>query len=377
MPLGAFLSGGVDSSAVVAAMARAYGKDPVSTTTIGFSDKRYDEVEYARLVASRYRTDHKEFVVSPDAMEIIEDLIWHFDEPFADSSAIPTYYVSKLTRKRVTVALSGDGGDEVFAGYIRRYHGIKVEEEVRRRLPNLIRQGVITPISRVYPKWDFLPRPLRLKNFLTGISQSFERAYFRTMSFYFTPEMKRRFYRKGFSRALADFDAFEVLGQHFKKVRTQDPVTKAQYVDIMTYLPEDILVKVDRMSMANSLEVRAPILDHKVIELAATLPSKLKLSGNESKYIFKKMNEHALPREILYRNKQGFCIPLAPWLKNELRDLLCDTLFSPNSEISNYLDMTRVEALWKRHTRGIEDCSAPLWNMMMFELWARRFLRSS
>ncbi|NIA09610.1 MAG: asparagine synthase (glutamine-hydrolyzing), partial [Nitrospiraceae bacterium] len=376
VPLGAFLSGGVDSSAVVAAMARIKGSEPVRTTTIGFSDKRYDEMEFARLVARAYKTDHEEYVVQPNVLEIIDKIVWYLDEPFADSSAIPTYYVSKMTRQRVTVALSGDGGDENFAGYVQRYRGIYREQQVRNGIPQNLRKRLLGPISRIYPKWDFLPRPLRLKNFLMAISSSFEDAYVRTMSFYFTPEMKKRLYRDEFFQRTEGFDASEVLLPHLRQVQGLDPVSRAQYTDIMTYLPEDILVKVDRMSMANSLEVRSPILDHRLMEFVARLPWWLKLRGTESKYIFKKMNEKKLPNEILYRKKQGFCVPLAPWLRNDIRDFARDILFAPNSILRDHFDITYVKDLWKRHQQGWQDCSAPLWGLIMLELWHRRVVDS-
>ena len=209
---------------------------------------------------------------------------------------------------------------------------------------------------------------------LQSISNSYEQAYFRIMSFYFTPEAKGMLYSDDFKAAVKDFDAFEILARYFREINTSDPVTRAQYVDIMTYLPEDILVKVDRMSMANSLEVRAPILDHKLMELVATFPSSLKLRGSEAKYIFKKMNETSLPREILYRKKQGFCVPLAPWLRGELRDYTREILFSPTSGIKDYFNVKFVEAMWERHNKGWEDLSAPLWGLIMFELWRRKFI---
>jgi asparagine synthase (glutamine-hydrolysing) len=374
VPLGAFLSGGIDSSAVVAAMARLKGKEPVKTASIGFSVKEFDELKYARKVANLYHTDHTEFVVKPDALEVLDDIVWYLDEPFADSSAIPTYYVSKMTRQRVIVALSGDGGDETFAGYVRRYYMNRLEENIRRGIPRSIRENVLGPISKLYPKWDSLPRPFRIKNFLSNISRSFEEAYFRDMSFYFLPERKKRLYRPEMSIAMKDFNPFDVLGKHFKRNKNTDVTTRAQYVDIMTYLPEDILVKVDRMSMAHSLEVRSPILDHKLIEFVATLPSSYKLRGNEAKYIFKKMNERVLPRDILYRKKQGFCVPLADWLRGELKDFIRETLFSTGSGLRDYFNMEYAMALWKKHLGGKQDYSAPLWGLMMFELWQKRFL---
>ena len=374
VPLGAFLSGGVDSSAVVASMAVLIGKEPVKTATIGFSDKRFDELEHARVVAKQYQTDHTEFVVNPDALEVLEDIVWHLDEPFADASAIPTYYVSKMARQKVTVALSGDGGDETFAGYINRYYMNRLEDSVRRKLPGFLKQNILGPMGEIYPKADFLPRPLRLKRFLSNLSHTFEQAYFRDMSFYFLPEMKEKLYHSDFKSAIKDFNAFDILKDHFKVNQNSDITTRVQYVDIKTYLPEDILVKVDRMSMAHSLEVRAPILDHKLMEYVGSLPSNLKLKGKESKYIFKKMLEDRLPQNILYRKKQGFSIPLASWLRNEMRGFVEETLFSSQNGLSSFFNLQYIKDLWRRHLNGRQDYAYPLWGVMMFSLWKRKFL---
>jgi len=356
VPLGAFLSGGVDSSAVVASMAN-FMNEPVKTASIGFSEKKYDELEYARIVAERYHTDHTEFVVHPNALEVLDKIVWHLDEPFADASAIPTYYVSEMARKKVKVALSGDGGDEIFAGYIQRYQMNRLEGSIRRKIPNLIRKNILGPLSKIYPKADFFPRPLRLKNFLSNVSHSFEEAYFRDMSFYFLPEMKKNLYKPWIQSELTDSNAFDVLGKHFLNNQNPDITTRVQYVDIMTYLPEDILVKVDRMSMAHSLEVRAPILDHKLIEFAGKLPSSIKLKGSNGKYIFKKINEKRLPGKILYRKKQGFCIPLDSWLRMDLRDFANEILFSAGSGLRDYFDMRYVKSLWDGHLSGKQNYS--------------------
>jgi asparagine synthase (glutamine-hydrolysing) len=374
VPLGAFLSGGVDSSAVVASMAGLIGKEPVKTATIGFSDKSFDEIEYARIVAKLYQTDHTEFVVNPDALKVLEDIVWHLDEPFADASAIPTYYVSKMARRKVTVALSGDGGDETFAGYINRYYMNRLEDSIRRKLPGFLKQNILGPMGEIYPKADFLPRPFRLKRFLSNLSHTFEQAYFRDMSFYFLPEMKEKLYRSEFKSAIKDINAFDILRDHFKVNQNPDITSRVQYVDIKTYLPEDILIKVDRMSMAHSLEVRAPILDHKLIEYVGSLPSTLKLKGKESKYIFKKMLEDRLPKNILYRKKQGFSIPLASWLRNELKGFVEETLFLSQNGLSSFFNLKYIEDLWRKHLSGRQNYAYPLWGVMMFSLWKRKFL---
>ncbi len=374
VPLGAFLSGGVDSSAVVASMSLLMGNEPVKTASIGFSEKKFDELVYAQMVAEQYHTDHSEFVVKPDALSVLKKIVWHLDEPFADASAIPTYYVSQMARRKVTVALSGDGGDETFAGYVNRYYMNRVEANIRDRIPESLRRHVLKPLSEIWPQIDTLPRPLRLKKFLSSLSNSFEDAYFRNMSFYFLPEMKKMLYRPELADNVRDFSAYDVLGIHFQKNRNPDVTTRAQYIDIKTYMTEDILVKVDRMSMAHSLEVRSPILDHKLMEFAGRLPSRLKLNGRESKYIFKKMNEKRLDADILYRKKQGFSIPLAAWMRGELKAFAADTLFSSHSVLKDCFHMAYVKELWNRHQGGKQDFATPLWGLMMFGLWHREFV---
>lgn len=373
VPLGAFLSGGVDSSAVVASMAGLLNGQPVKTSCIGFCEEKFNELEFAKIVSDMYRTDHQKAVVKPEALDIINKIVWHFDEPFADSSAIPTWYVSKITRENVTVALSGDGGDEIFAGYAKRYSMNRFEDGIRNKIPSFIRNTLIKGMASVYPRIDALPRPLRLKAFLTNLSLSMEQAYYKDMSFYFTPENKKALYNSDMKKAVNGYSSFSVLEPFFNRNTNPDSVTKAQYIDIKTYMTEDILVKVDRMSMAHSLEVRAPILDHKLMEFAATLPSDLKLNSQESKYILKKMNEKRLPYDILYRKKQGFRVPLAKWLRGGLRDYIHDTLFGPKSGITEYLNSGYIKKLWESHLTGINDHSSQIWNVFMFELWRRQF----
>lgn len=375
VPLGAFLSGGVDSSAVVASMALQGQCGPVKTAAIGFDDRQFNELEFASIVAGRYATDHKEFVVKPEALGILDKIVWHFDEPFADSSAIPTWYVSKMARQQVTVALSGDGGDETFAGYAQRYSMNRFEDGLRRKIPSLLRQSVLGPIASLYPRVDSLPRPLRLKSFLSNLSLPLEQAYFRDMSFYFKQEVKEDLYNADFKEQVSGLNASDVLGRHFRNNHNNDPTTRVQYVDIKSYLPEDILVKVDRMSMAHSLEVRAPILDHKVMEYAARLPSSLKLNGSESKYIFKKMNEERLSGDILYRKKQGFCVPLAAWLRGDLKDLAHEAIFSESIDLRQWFEMDYVAGLWGRHQAGREDNATPLWGLVMLGLWKKMMMQ--
>jgi asparagine synthase (glutamine-hydrolysing) len=372
VPLGAFLSGGVDSTAVVEAMTRL-SDGPVVTTCAGFADETVNERGHARIVADALRTDHHEVLVEAHAADILPRLVWHLDEPFADPSALPTYYVSRAARERVTVALSGDGGDEVFAGYQRRYGINRLESRWRRRLPQWIRSGLLGPIGRVYPKADWLPRPLRARYVLQNLATTFERAYFEDMSI-LRSDRKADLLSAEFRRAVGGYDPFTAFARHFERVRGQDPLNQVLYVDLKTWLPNDILVKVDRMSMASSLEVRAPLLDHKVIEFAAGVPAGLKYRGWTSKYLLKRHLEGRVPREIIHRRKQGFDIPLAAWLRGELRPMAEDLLFAPRALGRGYFQAGALQRTWRAHQQGVRDASRELWACMVLELWHRMFL---
>ncbi|MBU4185791.1 MAG: asparagine synthase (glutamine-hydrolyzing) [Proteobacteria bacterium] len=371
VPLGAFLSGGIDSSVVVAIMSRLI-QDPVVTNSVGFTKREYSELDHARATSKLFATDHHEYMVAPDAVDVVNKLSWHFDEPFADSSSIPTYYVSKMTRQNVTVALSGDGGDENFAGY-RRYYFDRLENSIRSIFPVLFRQHIIGALAKIYPKADWLPRMFRAKTLLTNIAHDPVYGYFNSMS-YFLPEMKDKVLNPEIKRCLMDYDSIEVFRRHYQNAGSDDPLSRAQYVDFKTYLVDDILTKVDRASMANSLEVRVPILDHKFVELVAQIPSNLKLNGKTSKYIFKKAASRLLPDSILNRKKMGFSIPVGEWLKKELRPLVHDTILSKKFEERSLFDTRYVHWLWKQHTSGMRDFTQPLWALLSFELWARKFL---
>jgi asparagine synthase (glutamine-hydrolysing) len=372
VPLGAFLSGGVDSTAVVEAMSRL-SDAPVVTTSVGFAERRFSELPHARAVAEALGTDHHEVMVEPRASAVLPRLVWHLDEPHADSSALPTYYVSRAARERVTVALSGDGGDEVFAGYQRRYGLNRWESRLRRAMPGWARRGLLGPLGRVYPKADWLPRPLRARYFLQNLGTTFERAYFADLSL-FRDEDKRRLVSPDFRRALSGTDPFAGFARHFDRVRGLDALSQLLYVDLKTWLANDILVKVDRMSMACSLEVRAPLLDHKVIEFAATVPPDLKYRGRVSKYLLKRHLDGRVPRAALHRPKQGFEIPVAAWLRGELRPLAEEVVLSARAAGRGYLEPGRARALWDRHQSGIGDHSAQLWALLVLELWHRAFV---
>jgi len=368
VPLGAFLSGGVDSSSIVAMMSRLMDR-PVTTCSIGFSAQEYDESPFARQVAASFKSDHHEDTVEVEALAVIDKLAWHYDEPFADSSAVPTYYVSKIARRLVTVALGGDGGDENFAGY-RRYIFDQMENRMRNLVPAPLRRTVFGPLGRWYPGLAWAPRPLRARATLQSISRSPLEGYFNSISV-FRPDEKARLFTGDFQRQLADYDSLGVLRKHYDEADTTDPLSRIQYVDIKTYLPDDILAKVDRASMAVSLELRAPILDHQFMELAASIPSGLKLQGRNGKYIFKKAMESVLPHDILHRRKQGFAIPLDRWFRNELKDLAYDLVVANNSD--GILDRNYLSMIWKQHQTGRFDRSAYLWTVLMFRKWQQTF----
>jgi asparagine synthase (glutamine-hydrolysing) len=368
-PLGAFLSSGVDSSAVVAMMSRIT-EEPVVTTSIGFAEERYSEVEDARAFAEQIKAAYHERIVKPDALGIIEKLAWHYDEPFADSSAIPTYYVSEAARQFVTVALSGDGGDENFIGY-RRYVFDALENRFRDHAPKTLRQPLFGALASVYPQADWLPQPLRAKATLKNLSLDPAAAYFNSVYGAMANE-RNALLSQNVQSHLNGYDPFEVFLDYYRRPRTDDPMARAQYVDIKTYLADDILTKVDRASMAVSLEVRCPLLDHRLMALAARIPSKLKLRGREGKYIFKRALSTLLPQEILSRPKRGFVAPLSEWLRGELRDFANHALFDPEAH-DGLLDRAVVARLWKEHQSGRRDYARPLWAILMFRMWQKNF----
>jgi asparagine synthase (glutamine-hydrolysing) len=367
VPLGAFLSGGVDSSAVVAAMTKLTGGN-VTTCSIGFDEVEYDEAVYARQIAKQFHTQHHEQIVHASALDVLDKLVWHYDEPFADSSAIPTYYVSKVAREHVTVALGGDGGDEIFAGY-RRYRLDQFENRLRGYLPYGLRRSVFGPLGRHYPALAWAPRFLRGRATFQSLGSTPLEGYFRSMS-YFRPDEKKKLFTPDFRRSLGGYDSLNVFREHYDRADTSDPLSKIQYLDIKTYLTDDILAKVDRASMAVSLEVRAPLLDHKLMETAARIPSQLKLKNGVGKYIFKKSVADVLPRDITERKKQGFAIPLANWFRKDLRDLAEQSLFGAQDGI---LDSDYLRKVWNQHQRGTYDRSMHLWAALMFRKWRETF----
>lgn len=369
VPLGAFLSGGVDSSGVVGLMAGA-SSDPVITNSISFSVAKYNEAEYARQVADLFKTDHHEFHVTPDAIPVIEELAWHYDEPFADSSSVPTYYVSKTARESVTVSLSGDGGDENFAGY-RRYYFDMRENAVRNLVPAPFRRPVFGSLGKLYPKADYLPQIFRGKAFISNVARDPVDAYFFSVSA-MHDDVKQSLLNPEIYSRLGGYKTLDLFRQIYNDAPAVDHLSRIQYLDMKTYLCEDILTKVDRASMAVSLEVRCPILDHVFMEYAARIPSKFKLVGTDGKHIFKKALKKYLPDNILYRKKMGFGVPILEWLRKDLKDYGRGLVL--DGEASNlYLQRSYLEKLWNEHQSGLRNWSTELWIVMMLNLWHKKF----
>ena len=371
VPLGAFLSGGVDSSAVVALMA-GLSNEPVNTCSIAFDDPAFNEAEFAKTVADRYKTNHHVETVASDDFDLIDMLARLYDEPYADSSAIPTYRVCQLARKHVTVALSGDGGDETFGGY-RRYRLHLMEERMRSALPGAIRQPLFRLLGRVYPKADWAPRMFRAKTTFEGMARDSVEAYFHSVSILREP-MRAQLFSSKFKSEIAGYNAQEVFNYHAGRSGTEDPLALIQYLDLKTYLVGDINTKVDRASMAHSLEVREPLMDHEIIEWLATLPSSLKVRGQEGKYLLKKAMGPLLPDDILYRPKMGFAVPLARWFRGPLKERVRQAVLGSRLAETGWFNREYLQHLVDAHQSGARDYSAPLWTLLMFEAFLRNVL---
>ena len=369
VPLGAFLSGGVDSSAVVATMA-GLSDEPVNTCSIGFDVKAYNEAEFAQMVADKYHTRHHVETVKSDDFDLIDTLARLYDEPYADSSAIPTYRVCQLARKHVTVALSGDGGDETFGGY-RRYRLHMMEERMRAALPASVRRPLFGLLGKVYPKADWAPRIFRAKTTFEGMARTSVEAYFHSVSILRGP-MRAQLFSDSFKRELAGYDAIEVFHHHAGRAQTDDALSLIQYLDTKTYLVGDINTKVDRASMAHSLEVREPLMDHELVEWLATLPSSLKIHGQEGKYLLKKAMEPLLPDDILYRPKMGFAVPLASWFRGPLKARVRSAVLGSRLADTGWFNRDYLTHLVDAHQSGASDFSAPLWTLLMFEAFLRK-----
>ncbi len=366
VPLGAFLSGGVDSSAIVGMMSQI-SDAPVKTFSIGFNEDTFNELKFARVAATHFGTEHHEFIVTPDLVEIVDDLVWHFDEPFADSSALPTFMVSKMAREFVTVVLSGDGGDELFAGYTRY-----VTDKKRgglEKLPRVLRQNLLKPLSQM------LPHGAKGKNFLYNTSLDAVDRYIDSVS-HFGKLKKSELYSTLLKKDLnGDFGKAERIYRRIaESIGSENPTDKLLYLDSKTYLPSDILTKVDRMTMANSLEARVPLLDHELIEFVQKIPAEFKLKRLETKYIFKKAMEGIVPHEILYRQKQGFGVPINEWINSQLKDRIHGILSEKRTLERGYFEPKYIQILLDEHSRNRRDHSHSLWILWMLELWHRQFV---
>ncbi|HEX7331552.1 MAG TPA: asparagine synthase (glutamine-hydrolyzing) [Pyrinomonadaceae bacterium] len=365
VPLGAFLSGGIDSSTVVGVMARHMGR-PVKTFSIGFHEDSFSELKYARLTAKKFATDHHEFFVTPEICDVVEELVWHLDEPFSDPSVIPTYMVSKLARQHVKVVLSGDGGDELFAGYTRY-----VTDRKRRGfslLPRVIRESVMQRLSAK------LPHGSLGRNYIHNVALDPVHRYLDSVSV-FTGLNRQLLYTSDFRKQLGtDGGVIAEFRAHAATVNTGEPLDQLLLIDSKTYLPGDILTKVDRMSMAVSLETRVPLLDHKLIEFVMRIPASMKMSGTETKYIFKKAVADLVPQEILNRPKQGFGMPIQQWINAQLKERIRDTLQGLRARQRDYINPRYLNVLLDEHERGRRDHSYALWNLFMLELWHRTFV---
>jgi asparagine synthase (glutamine-hydrolysing) len=371
VPLGAFLSGGIDSTITVGLM-QSLADRPVKTFSIGFPVAAFDETRYARLAAQHLKTDHHEFVVEPNCVDILPRLVWHYDEPFADSSAIPTYYVSQLTRQHVTVALTGDAGDELFAGY-PRYSAVRLAEYFDR-LPWALRATIASPL------WKYLPASVRqkskrrqFKRLVAHLRESPERRYARWVTIFDEPA-RAELYSDDFISALDDADPAQFLFAAFARSRRRDIVSRSSFVDIETYLPCDLLSKVDLASMANGLECRSPFLDHHVVELAVAMPISLKMRFLRGKHILKETFRDLLPAAIQKRPKMGFGVPLDSWFRGELASYLQDTLLDSRTLDRGYFRPDAVRQLVKDHLARRWDHSIRLWALLFFEMWHRMYL---
>jgi asparagine synthase (glutamine-hydrolysing) len=367
VPLGAFLSGGIDSSAVVASMAAQLDR-PVVTCSVGFEQARYNEQQFARQVARAVGSDHREAGVPAPAPELLERIAWHFDEPFADSSAVPTFAVSAEARSRVTVALSGDGGDELFGGY-RRHALEHWEHGVRRRAGRALARVAGTLATT-------LPRGLRGRNTLARLRAPDDRAC--AVKFQHdsgVDALKARIYGPGLRRALANADPLAPFRRAYRRAACADPVNRILYVDLKTYLADDILVKVDRMSMAHGLEVRAPFLDHRLVEHVAVLPGRVKVPGGATKPLLRALLAERVPRAAWDRPKHGFEAPIGEWLRRELRPLMEDVVLAREGVVASIFDREGVRGLWREHAEARADHRHALWMLLMLELWWRQHVR--
>ena len=365
VPVGAFLSGGLDSSAIVALMA-GLQSDPVRTFSIGFREEEFSELSFAREVAQHFGCYHTEEIVTPEAARDLDDLVFLYDEPFADASALPTMAVSRLAAQHVKVVLSGDGGDEAFGGYARYSHDLK-EAKLRNSIPAMIRSLVLKPMSAIWPKTDWLPRPLRLKTLLQNLSRNPAEAYANTISAC-RQTMRRSLLNRDFATSLNGHHpelAIITAFQHGQR----DTLSGMLSADTNVLLPDDFLTKVDRASMGFGLEVRPPLVDWKLMELAASMPSELKIRNGSRKWILKQLFESRLPKDLVHRRKQGFEMPIDQWLRGPLSDQVRTHVLNPNGAIAQFINVANARQLFESHCHGIGRHGQLIWSLLILARW--------
>jgi asparagine synthase (glutamine-hydrolysing) len=371
VPLGAFLSGGIDSSTVVGLMSQLTG-EKVKTFSVGFDNKDYNELKYAKTVADTFNTEHHEFIVKPKALEILPILVERYGEPYADSSAIPTYYVSQQTRQHVTVALNGDGGDELFAGY-ERYQAVLLSEYYHK-IPVVIRDSVIQKLTKFLPdSTDPKNHLRRIKRFIDGAALPLNQRYMRWVGI-LDENLKREIYTDEFSKEVLNLDSVGIILKYLNNPNGLTLLDKLLLTDTMTYLPNDLLVKVDITSMTNSLECRSPFLDHHLMEFTASLPAEFKIKRFIKKNILKKAVKNIIPHNNIHRRKMGFGVPVGVWFRGELKGFLQETLLSQDSLNRGYFKPDKIKDMVHKHASGQRDWGAQLWTLLMLELWHKRFI---
>ncbi len=369
VPLGAFLSGGIDSGLVVSYMAQQHGRS-VMTTSVGFGERAHNELDAAALAANAFRTDHHPHLITPALEDVFDALVDGFDQPFADASALPTFYVSRAAREHVTVALSGDGGDETFGGYDFRYVPHAIEARIRRRVPSSCR-GALRYAGRSWPRSNRLPRALRLGTYIENIGRTGEEAYYADLCF-LKPQAARTLLGIGSSRDPKDSPVYEAVTAPYRRCPSSSAVQKAQYADLKVYLSNDVLTKVDRMSMQNSLEVRCPLLDRRLVELAFRLPEGVKLPGLRAKHVLKQIASKRLPRELLTLPKRGFTAPLGEWIAGPYSRQFEAEVLRTGSSIAGLLDLQHLRRTFELHVSGRVNAGYMLWATWMLERWASR-----
>ncbi len=369
VPLGAFLSGGIDSGLVVSAMAEAHGGSVV-TTTVGFGESRENEIAPATLTAKQFKTEHYAHVVEPRLEDILDSIVHAFDEPFADSSSVPTWYVSREARRHVTVALSGDGGDETFGGYDFRYVPHAVESRIRGLLPGRPLRHAVGRLGAAWPHSANLPKPVRLGTFLENVGREPEGAYYADLCF-MKPHVANALLGRAPSRDPRATAVYDKVTEPYRRCPSTSPVQRAQYADLKIYLPNDVLVKVDRMSMQHSLEVRCPLLDRRLVELAFRFPQSLKQAGRTGKLLLKKVARKRLPAEILDAPKKGFNAPVGAWIAGQYRETFQSEVLASGSCVASLIDLQYARRMFEAHVQGRADHSYALWALWMLERWSR------